>query len=236
MPMDPPRNACLSHRPSIGVISLLQVTVIVKSNRIEIEEPKMAGPRRKSGTAAAPATPEAPAARRRSQRASASGQKSKYFEPDSESESGKNEAVTKKRRGRGSSAAKPSKAKKVRLTPPDAPSDDDGDDYKEELEEPNQAADDSDEEFDEDAPPKVTFIPLPKLRDTGGIEYADDRLHPNTMAFLKDLKANNKRSWLKRTSPPFSAPVLLIVANPHSPRRRVPSRPQGLGVVRHRPD
>ncbi|KAK3902674.1 hypothetical protein C8A05DRAFT_15289 [Staphylotrichum tortipilum] len=157
----------------------------------------MAGPRRKSGGAAAPATPEAPASRRRSQRASTSAQKSKYFEPDSESEPERDEPVSKKRRGRGTPAAKPKKAKKARLIPPDAPSDDDGDDYQEEPEDAKQDADESDEEFDEDAPPKVTFIPLPKLRDTGGIEYADDRLHPNTLAFLKDLKANNKRTWLK---------------------------------------
>lgn len=43
----------------------------------------------------------------------------------------------------------------------------------------------------------VTFEPLPQLRDAGGIEYEDTRIHPNTLAFLKDLKANNKRSWLK---------------------------------------
>lgn len=52
-----------------------------------------------------------------------------------------------------------------------------------------------DEEFDEEN--RVTFEPLPQLRDMGGIEYEDTRIHPNTLAFLKDLKANNKRSWLK---------------------------------------
>jgi hypothetical protein len=45
--------------------------------------------------------------------------------------------------------------------------------------------------------PRVEFIPLPKLRDTGGIDYEPETVHPNTMAFLKDLKANNKRNWLK---------------------------------------
>lgn len=169
----------------------------------------MAGPRRKSGSAAAPATPEAPASRRRSQRVSTSAQKSKYFEPDSESEPETSEPVSKKR-GRGAPAATAKKAKKARLAPPDAPSDDDGDDYQDEPEDAQQAADESDEEFDEDAPPKVTFIPLPKLRDTGGIEYADDRLHPNTLAFLRDLKANNKRSWLKGMLPsPFQSSRLV---------------------------
>jgi hypothetical protein len=115
-----------------------------------------------------------------------------------------------KKRGRGAPAATAKKAKKARLAPPDAPSDDDGDDYQDEPEDAQQAADESDEEFDEDAPPKVTFIPLPKLRDTGGIEYADDRLHPNTLAFLRDLKANNKRSWLKGMLPsPFQSSRLV---------------------------
>lgn len=53
------------------------------------------------------------------------------------------------------------------------------------------------EDFDEEAPGKLTFIPLPKMRPTGAQSYEDDRLHPNTLLFLKDLKANNKRTWLK---------------------------------------
>jgi hypothetical protein len=59
---------------------------------------------------------------------------------------------------------------------------------------------DEEEEDDQDSDdegPQVEFIPLPKLRDTGGIDYKPETVHPNTMAFLKDLKANNKRSWLK---------------------------------------
>ncbi|KAK8034638.1 glycoside hydrolase family 92 protein [Apiospora rasikravindrae] len=60
---------------------------------------------------------------------------------------------------------------------------------------------DEDEEFDEEN--RVTFEPLPQLRDKGGIEYEDTRIHPNTLAFLKDLKANNKRSWLKARDPEF---------------------------------
>lgn len=55
---------------------------------------------------------------------------------------------------------------------------------------------DEDEE-DEDAPMKVEIIPLEKMRDTGGVEYADEKVHNNTLLFLKDLKANNQRPWLK---------------------------------------
>ncbi|KAK4044327.1 hypothetical protein C8A01DRAFT_12272 [Parachaetomium inaequale] len=144
--------------------------------------------KRKSAPAAeeAPASPDAPATRRRSLRVSSSGQKSKYFEPESESDGTK--GTPKKGRGRGRPA------KKAKFEPE---SDENGDGYKEEAENVEPDAEATDDEFDEDAPPKVTFIPLPQLRDTGGVEYADDRLHPNTLAFLADLKANNKRTWLK---------------------------------------
>jgi hypothetical protein len=72
--------------------------------------------------------------------------------------------------------------------------------YGDELaqEEPEEDDDnDDDDEEDEDAPMKVTFIPLVKLRDTEGVEYQDFKLHKNTLLFLKDLKANNQRPWLK---------------------------------------
>ncbi|KAK4150375.1 hypothetical protein C8A00DRAFT_18077 [Chaetomidium leptoderma] len=156
----------------------------------------MAGRKRKSAPAAeaAAATPDARASRRRSQRVGSSAQKSKYFEGNSDSDT-RNENPPKKGRGRGRPA------KKAKIQEPETESDQDRDDYKEEAEEAEEAGPDaeeeSDDELDEDAPPKVTFTPLPKLRDTGGIEYADDRLHPNTLAFLADLKANNKRTWLK---------------------------------------
>jgi hypothetical protein len=171
----------------------------------------MAARKRKSAPAAevAPATPDSePPARRRSQRVSLSGQKSKYFEaePELHVEDG---TSSNKSRGRGRPP------KKVKVAEPEPESDQDGDDYKEEAEaeavaQPADDADDTDDEFDEDAPPKVTFIPLPQLRETGGIEYADDRLHPNTLAFLQDLKANNKRTWLK--CKPFLSPPPAITA------------------------
>ncbi|KAK9769254.1 hypothetical protein SCAR479_14074 [Seiridium cardinale] len=59
------------------------------------------------------------------------------------------------------------------------------------------------DEDSDDEDPRVEFIPLPKLRDTGGIDYEPETVHPNTMAFLKDLKANNKRTWLKMRDPEF---------------------------------
>ncbi|KAK3945666.1 hypothetical protein QBC46DRAFT_302875 [Diplogelasinospora grovesii] len=163
----------------------------------------MAGRKRKASTAT-PAnakkvepdtTPEQTSAngRRRSLRVSSSTKKSKYFDPESNSES---EQAPEK------DEAKPKS--KGRTPKKDADDDDDDDDDVYE-DEPNNNPDGDDEEdsFDESAPPKVTFIPLPKLRGTGGVEYSDDTLHPNTLAFLADLKANNVRSWLKSNDNEF---------------------------------
>jgi len=46
-------------------------------------------------------------------------------------------------------------------------------------------------------PGKEVFIERPKPRGDGGVKYVPERIHPNTMAFLADLKANNEREWLK---------------------------------------
>lgn len=47
------------------------------------------------------------------------------------------------------------------------------------------------------APGEAIFIKLPKAREPGKTPYKDDTIHPNTMAFLGDLKSNNDREWLK---------------------------------------
>jgi hypothetical protein len=52
-------------------------------------------------------------------------------------------------------------------------------------------------------PGKQVFIEKPKPRGDGGIKYVPGRIHPNTMAFLKDLKANNDREWLKMHDPDY---------------------------------
>ena len=49
-------------------------------------------------------------------------------------------------------------------------------------------------------PGKQVFIALPKARGEGGVRYQDGRIHPNTMLFLGELKANNDREWLKGKS------------------------------------
>ncbi|KAI1172089.1 hypothetical protein F4777DRAFT_563148 [Nemania sp. FL0916] len=52
------------------------------------------------------------------------------------------------------------------------------------------------DEVDEDGMPKAVFRPFPKLRDLNGVEYEDTTVHPNTLLFLGDLRANNNRKWL----------------------------------------
>ncbi|KAJ4415022.1 hypothetical protein N0V82_007604 [Gnomoniopsis sp. IMI 355080] len=153
----------------------------------------------------APGTPET-SGRRRSGRISSSGQKSKYFEGDSgddedeldnsdyQTPSNGNSTSNRKKRGRpAKKAAAPSKKAKFES---DA---DDGDEYADDDSDvkPESDAEEVDDEDDEDAPPRVTITPLVKLREIGGVPYEESRLHKNTLLFLKDLKANNKRSWLK---------------------------------------
>jgi uncharacterized protein (TIGR02453 family) len=52
-------------------------------------------------------------------------------------------------------------------------------------------------------PGKAIFIEKPKPRGDGGIKHVPERIHPNTMAFLGDLKKNNDRQWLKMHDPDF---------------------------------
>lgn len=41
-------------------------------------------------------------------------------------------------------------------------------------------------------------IKKPKARGAGSTPYSSDRIHPNTMLFLRDLAGNNDREWLRR--------------------------------------
>ncbi|KAL6352869.1 hypothetical protein LRP88_13342 [Fusarium phalaenopsidis] len=100
----------------------------------------------------------AEAVRRSSRRTS---NKSQYFEA---SETEESDPPPKKRRGR------PPKEQAKREPSEDV--------YEEEpVKEPEEENDDDDDEDDEDAPPKVTIIPLEKLRDTDGVDYEDFKPH-----------------------------------------------------------
>jgi hypothetical protein len=46
-------------------------------------------------------------------------------------------------------------------------------------------------------------IELPGIKDPGDIPYEDERIHPNTLDFLRDLKKNNRREWLKFHDAPY---------------------------------
>ncbi|KAK4217217.1 hypothetical protein QBC37DRAFT_415156 [Rhypophila decipiens] len=138
--------------------------------------------------AAEPATSSPATGRRKSLRTSTgTAEKSKYFDPEPESDS---DGKPKRKSSKPAKAGRPSKKAKRE-------EDDD------ELASSDDDAPPPDSELDEDEVPKVTFEPLPKLRDTNGIEYQDDRLHQNTLEFLKDLKKNNKRTWLKTNDEEF---------------------------------
>lgn len=125
--------------------------------------------------------------RRSSRRVSAT--KSQYFEGSEDTE--ESDAPPPKKRGR------PPK-KQPKKEESEEP-------YEDELaQEPEEEEEDDDDEDDEDAPPKVTIIPLEKLRGTDGVEYEDFKLHKNTMLFLRDLKAHNQRPWLKCKTSSFT--------------------------------
>ncbi|KAJ3473928.1 hypothetical protein NLG97_g10068 [Lecanicillium saksenae] len=135
--------------------------------------------------------------RRRSGRISSTPktQKSSYWEgSDDEADDSEDEKpVTKKARvsngRRASSSAKKAKTH-----------DSDEDEYTAEAQLTNEAEEEDEDEEDEDdenRPMKVTIVPLEQMRGENGVPYEDHKVHKNTMLFLKDLKANNRRPWLK---------------------------------------
>jgi hypothetical protein len=46
-------------------------------------------------------------------------------------------------------------------------------------------------------------IELPRVKDPGDTPYEDERIHSNTLDFLRDLKRNNRREWLKFHDAPY---------------------------------
>ena len=52
-------------------------------------------------------------------------------------------------------------------------------------------------------PGKVVYIDKPQAKGDGGIKHVPERIHPNTMEFLKDLKKNNDRMWFKAHDPDY---------------------------------
>ncbi len=54
-------------------------------------------------------------------------------------------------------------------------------------------------------PGSAIYIPLPRARSPGKTPYAPSTLHPNTLAFLTDLRAHNDREWLKHNDADYRA-------------------------------
>lgn len=46
-------------------------------------------------------------------------------------------------------------------------------------------------------PGTQVIMKKPKARSPGKVPYSDDTIHPNTILFLRELKENNRREWLK---------------------------------------
>jgi hypothetical protein len=79
-------------------------------------------------------------------------------------------------------------------------SDDYQDEENEEEKDEEEESNDGEDGVDEDGynpNVRISTVKLIKMRPVGDVEYEDERLHPNTALFLKDLKKNNKRTWLK---------------------------------------
>ncbi|KAF1929323.1 uncharacterized protein M421DRAFT_419853 [Didymella exigua CBS 183.55] len=51
------------------------------------------------------------------------------------------------------------------------------------------------------------IIKKPKARDAGDTAYTESTIHPNTMLFLQEIKANNDRQWLKLHDPDYRVAV-----------------------------
>lgn len=136
--------------------------------------------------------------RRRSGRISSTPkQKSSYWEGSDGEDSGSDgeKPVVKKARTANGSGRRVSAAKKKKQ-------ESDEDEYTAEAQLAAEAEEeeDDDEEADKDdesRPMKVTVVPLEQMRGEDGVPYEDHKVHKNTMLFLKDLKANNRRPWLK---------------------------------------
>jgi hypothetical protein len=60
-----------------------------------------------------------------------------------------------------------------------------------------QKTENKDSDAEDNNEPESYTVPFPKAREAGDTPYANDRIHPNTLLFLKELKANNNRDWLK---------------------------------------
>lgn len=127
-------------------------------------------------------------------------------------------------------------------TDEDGPSHDTDDDYssddedvENEIDEDGFRAFDKDAEYqkryivqDEHTGRVVTIIPHETLRPINGVEYSDYKIHKNTLLYLMDLRANNRRSWFKRK---YKRSKLKDLTNSIRPSKGVQACLERLGDV-----
>ena len=77
-------------------------------------------------------------------------------------------------------------------------------------------------------PGTQVVIKKPKARPAGKTPYTDDTIHPNTFLFLKDLKANNDREWLKSKCLHAANPLNVTCTSAPSAVRQVFLRARSL--------
>lgn len=127
---------------------------------------------------------------RRSRRISSTPKKSIYFQGDEGSDDPLSGGKPEKSKGKRAQTNKRSVEVEDIVS----------DEYQEDEAKDNEADDNEEEEEDEDdMDTKVTVVKIPALRPEGETKYADEYVHKNSMLFLKDLKQNNERPWLKST-------------------------------------
>lgn len=171
-----PKQAATGTRRRSGRLSSTQVkSAYFESSSDDNEEAVKKAPRSKN---------RANQSKKRSRKAESESEEEEEQYKDESEEDEEVQEVQPKKRSRGRPAKK-------------AKEESDEDQYKDEPGDEADKDDEEEEEEDDDGPRKVEIIPLEKLRDTGGVAYEDYKVHHNTMLFLRDLKANNKRTWLK---------------------------------------
>jgi hypothetical protein len=152
-------------------------------------------PTKRAAAATAGKTPQDE--RRRSGRISGAVNKSRYFEEDTDQEEEevppKKSGTAKNQTSRKAHDKTPKKGRKSAAKAEESEAE-----YEENAqEEDDSGAEELGDSNGEESDAQVKVIKLAPLRPEGSTPYSDDTVHKNTCLFLKDLKANNKRAWLK---------------------------------------
>lgn len=122
--------------------------------------------------------------------------KSQYFESNDEDPADSNEVSdSSSAADSGSDFADPEHEEDAISGP--AQSAEDDEDEEDEENENSEADRPRSKKLSKMRPGTQVIFKKPKARPAGKVPYTDETIHPNTLLFLADLKANNKREWLK---------------------------------------